>query len=55
MERPESTYALRVGGWVRSKVYSHIQGRWAENNCVPVFIIFELLQSPVFMEDENEL
>ena len=25
---PESTYALRVGGWVKPKVYSYVQGGW---------------------------
>ena len=25
---PESTYSLRVSGWVQPKAYSHIQGGW---------------------------
>ena len=26
--RPESTYALRLGGWVRSRTYTVVQGGW---------------------------
>ena len=26
--RPESTYALRVVGWVKPKTYSHVRGGW---------------------------
>ena len=26
--RPESTYALRIGGWGKPKAYSRVQGRW---------------------------
>ena len=79
-ECPDSTYALRVSGWVRSKAYSCIQGGWVGNGqtsrtllymyaclhykkymyaclhykniCMPVFIIFELLRNPAFIEDE---
>ena len=75
-EHPESMHNLRVGGWVRLKAYSRIQGGWvgcyrskltypnnmacstnrishlSENNCMSIFIVFELLLSIVFIEDE---
>ena len=30
---PESTYALKVGGWVWSKAYTRVQGRWIGQKC----------------------
>ena len=28
--RPESTYALRVSGWVESNTYTRVQGEWVD-------------------------
>ena len=52
--RPESRYALRVGGWVKPKTYSRIQGGWVGKAQSVSTLRSRISAPPIFLEEIPE-
>ena len=50
--RPKSRYALRVGGWVKPKTYSRIQGGWV-GKAQSVSTLRSRISAPAYFSGRN--